>query len=109
MPMVIGPTTALAPAAAASAPRLPLSRSVAMLSPTTRASSTTRPTIRKKPTSVPMFRVRFAGPKNSRDPTKENGMPTVIHVAARRSNTSRSRTKTSTAPASPFLATADSR
>ena len=108
-PMVIGPTTARAPAAAASAPRLPLSRSAAMLSPTTRASSTTRPTIRKKPISVAMFRVRSADPKNSREPMKENGMPTVIHVAARRSNTRSSRAKTRIAPANPFLAIADIR
>ena len=80
-----------------------------MLSPTTRASSTTRPTIKKKPTSVPMFRVRPAGPKNISEPTNENGMPTVIHIAARRSNTSNSRAKTRITPASPFLATADNR
>ena len=108
-PMVIGPTTARAPAAAASAPRLPLSRSAAMLSPTTSASSTTRPTIRKNPISVARFSVRLAGPKNRREPTNENGMPTVIHVAARRSNTRRSRAKTRIAPASPFLAIADNR
>ncbi len=108
-PMVIGPTTARAPAAAASAPRLPCSRSVAMLSPTTRASSTTSPTIRKKATSVPMFNVRFAGPKNISDPRKDSGMPSVIHVAPRRSNTSRRRENTSTMPINAFLAIADRR
>ena len=108
-PMVIGPITARAPAAAASTPRLPLSRSVAMLSPTTTASSTTSPTIRKKPTSVPMFRVRLAGPKNISEPMKDRGMPSAIQMAARRSNTRRSRTNTRPAPATPFLVTADNR
>ena len=108
-PTVIGPTTALAPEIAASSERLPRSRSAAMLSPTTTASSTTMPTIRKNPKIVPMLRVRSAGAKKSSEPMKESGIPTVTHVAIRRSNSSTRLRKTSSAPIKPFLMISDRR
>ena len=107
-PIVIGLATALTPATAASRAPLPLSRSAAMLSPTTKASSTTRPIIRKNAIIVPRFNVRLAGSKKTRVAMKENGIPRVIHSAARRSNTSTSSTRTSTAPITPFRRIPDS-
>lgn len=102
-PMVSGPTMARAPEMAASSAPFPLSRSAAMLSPTTTASSTTMPTSRKKPKIVPRLSVRSAASKNISAPTKDKGMPTVIHNAMRSSKTRTREMNTRMMPIAPVL------
>ena len=51
---------------------------------------------------VAMFSVMSAGPKNISAPIMDNGIPTVIHTATRRSNTMTRQMNTSTIPSAAF-------
>ena len=61
------------------------------------------PTSRKKPKIVPRLSVRSAASKNISAPTKDKGMPTVIHNAMRSSKTRTREMNTRMMPIAPFF------